>query len=155
MSSSLSQKLSFVVLALASACGDGDGVQQGLGDPAELEPGSDEIVQDDEKVAPEPEPVVPDEIGLPCDVKAFLALHCQGCHGAEAKNGTSLLTYENLSTAAKKDAAVWVADRALLRMSETEKPMPPASKNDRVTDADLAMFTAWLDDGMPKGRCDE
>jgi mono/diheme cytochrome c family protein len=115
-----------------------------------MEPGEGEILEDDtQKVA-----VEPDAIGLPCDVKAFLATHCQGCHGAEAKNGTPLLTHENLSAGSKKDPTTSVADRMIRRMIETEKPMPPAAKNDRVNSTELAMFLAWVDLGMPKGRCD-
>ena len=126
-------------------------VRQNVGAPAEVvEPGEDEILQDDDrKVA-----VEPDAIGLPCDVKAFLALHCQSCHGAEGKGGTSLMNHENLVAAAKKDPALMVADRALLRMVDSEKPMPPAAKNDAVSPSDLALFTAWVNLDMPKGRCD-
>jgi mono/diheme cytochrome c family protein len=145
------RNLSYVVLLLAAACGDGDPSQQNRGAPAEVvEPGEDEILQDDvQKVA-----VEPDAIGLPCDVKAFLALHCQGCHSAEAKNGTPLLTHENLVTVSKKDPAALIAERMIARMSDSEKPMPPAAKNDRVNSSDLAMFLAWVDLDMPKGRCD-
>lgn len=106
--------------------------------------------KDDEKVAEEP-----DALGLPCNVKEFLAMNCQRCHGAEAKNGTPLLSRDNLLAVAKKDPNATVVQRALLRMVETEKPMPPAGKGDRVSEANLEMFTAWVDEGMPAGHCDQ
>jgi mono/diheme cytochrome c family protein len=151
MSLSRYRNLSFAALLLAAACGDGDALHHVVDAPAEVDPGEDEIVQqDDQKVA-----VEPDAIGLPCDIKAFLAQHCQGCHGAEAKNGTPLLTRENLVAASKKDAALMVGDRIVMRMADAEKPMPPAAKNDRIGGDDLAMFLHWVDDDMPAGRCDQ
>lgn len=161
MSSFRCRNLSYLVFALAAACGDGDSVAT-VGTPAEINPGEDAIVQQDndkdqdedtdqeEKVA-----VEPDAIGLPCEIKSFLTMHCQGCHGAEAKNGTPLLTRENLQAAAKKDPELMVAERAALRMVDAEKPMPPAAKNDRINSDDLAVWMKYLDDGMPAGRCDE
>jgi mono/diheme cytochrome c family protein len=153
MSLSRCRNLSYVVLLLAAACGDGDPSHQNLGAPAEVvEPGEDEIVQDDDQKVVA---VEPDAIGLSCDVKAFLATHCQGCHGAEAKNGTPLLTHNNLVAASKKDPTALVADRMIMRMIDSEKPMPPVAKNDRIASTDLAMFLAWVDLDMPKGRCDQ
>ena len=150
MSSSRYRRLSYAVLLIAVACGDGDQLRQDLEDPSEVaEPGEGAIVQE------EPEPELPDEIGLPCDVKAFLAKNCQGCHGAEAKNGTPLLTRDNLLTASKKDPMRKVAERMALRMSDKEKPMPPMGKGEPVASADLEMFLAWLDSSMPAGRCDQ
>jgi hypothetical protein len=156
MSLSRYRSVSYLVFVLASACGDGDQIQD-VNAPSEVDPGEDAILQEEEQKEPEPEPVVvePDEIGLPCDVKAFLALHCQGCHGAEAKNGTPLLKHENLLAASKKDPNLIVAERMMLRMVDAEKPMPPAAKNDHVGPEDLGMFQAWVEAGMPAGRCDE
>jgi hypothetical protein len=154
MSLSRYRNLSCVVVLLASACGDGDSIHQNIGDPAEVDPGENEIVQEEPKDEEAVTPVEPDAIGLSCDVKAFLAMHCQGCHGAEAKNGTPLLTHDNLLAASKKDPTRMVAQRMALRMVDGEKPMPPAAKNDHVNSTDLAMFLGWLDLGMPAGRCD-
>lgn len=96
-----------------------------------------------------------DELGLPCDVKQFLQVNCQKCHGAEAKNGTPLLSRDNLMVEAKKDPTVPVVQRMLMRMSATDKPMPPMGKGDPVSEANLEMFTGWVDNGMPAGHCDE
>lgn len=155
MSLSRYRNLSFAAFLLAAACGDGDPLRHMDDAPAEVDPGENEIVQE-EVPADQPEvAVVPDAIGLPCDVKAFLALHCQGCHSAEAKNGTPLLTRENLVAASKKDPTLMVGERAIMRMIDAEKPMPPAAKNDRIVQADLEMFSGWLMAEMPAGRCDQ
>jgi len=139
------------LLLLSAACGDGD---RGPATPDFIAPSEDEIVQEEEP-APEPEPEPePDPVGLPCEVKDFLAKHCQGCHGAEAKNGTSLLTLESLRGVSKKDPNAPVAKRALTRMMDPMKPMPPASKTERPSEAEFAMFLDWVDADMPEGRCD-
>jgi mono/diheme cytochrome c family protein len=153
MSLSRYRNLSYLLVALAAACGDGDPLRPAVVQPEVADPNEDAIIEQE----PEEEPVAvePDEIGLPCDVKAFVALHCQGCHGAEAKNGTPLLTHENLVAASKKDPTLMVAERMVLRMTDPDKPMPPAAKNDHVGAEDLGMFSAWIDSGMPAGRCDE
>ncbi len=149
MSLSRCRNLSFVAsLLLSAACGDGD---HGPATPDFVAPSEDEIVQ--EEPEPEPEPK-PDPVGLSCEVKDFLAKHCQGCHGAEAKNGTSLLTLESLRGGSKKDPNTAVAKRALTRMMDTMKPMPPASKTERPSEAEFAMFLDWVDADMPAGRCD-
>jgi hypothetical protein len=55
---------------------------------------------------------------------------------------------------AKRDASAIVVDRMLLRMMENEKPMPPVGKGERVSQTQLEMFTAWVDQGLPAGHCD-
>ena len=156
MSLSRYRNLSFVALLLAAACGDGD---HGPDVPDFIAPSEDEIVQEEETAPVEPAPVEPapvaqDPVGLSCEVKDFLAKHCQGCHGAEAKNGTSLLTLESLRGVSKKDPNASVAKRALTRMMDPMKPMPPASKTERPSEAEFAMFLGWIDADMPAGRCD-
>jgi mono/diheme cytochrome c family protein len=147
MSLSRYRNLSFVALLLAAACGDGD-PGPSLDTAEVIAPSEDEIVQEEE-----PEGEEPDAVGLPCDVQTFLAKHCQGCHGAEAKNGTSLLTRESLRGASKKDPNATVAKRALMRMIDGPKPMPPASKTDRPSEAEYLMFLAWVEADMPEGSC--
>lgn len=147
MSQSRYRNLSFVALLLAAACGDGDHTPSPSA-PEFIEPSEDEIVN--EEKAAEEEPAAP---GLPCDVQAFLAKYCQGCHGAEAKNGTPLLTLENLRGVSKKDPDATVAKRSVMRMLDAVKPMPPASKTDRPTEAEFVMFVKWLEADMPGDGC--
>jgi mono/diheme cytochrome c family protein len=151
MSLSRYRSLSFAAFLLAAACGDGDPLHHMVDAPAELDPGEGEIVQgDDQKIAEEVDPV-----GLPCNIKAFLAQHCQGCHTAEAKNGTPLLTRDNLVAMSVKDPNAQVGARAVMRMFNMAKPMPPAAKNDRISEADFAMFLGWVQADMPAGSCNE
>lgn len=96
-------------------------------------------------------PPVPSE--LPCDVEAILATNCQRCHAEGAKNGTSLITRAHLIAMSKKDPALQVADRVLLRMAETEKPMPPVGKGEPVSEEDRAVLESWVEQGMPAGSC--
>ena len=145
MSLSRVRTVSFVALFLLAACGDGDPAAPA---PQDVAPGEDAIVQE------HPAPVVPDAVGLPCDVKAALATNCARCHGADAKNGTTLLTRDDLLAASKKDPTQMVAERVAVRISDKEKPMPPIGKSEPMSSADYETLMAWLDDGMPAGRCD-
>lgn len=144
---------SSVLVLVALGCGDGDDAGQSSQDLAS-ERGAD---GDEEQHDNQQKEVAQsaDELALPCDVKEFLQVNCQRCHGAEAKNGTPLLSRDDLLAAAKKDPSLSVVERALLRMVDSEKPMPPKGKGQPVSEADLEMFTRWVDDGMPAGRCDE
>jgi mono/diheme cytochrome c family protein len=160
-----SGSLSSMLVLLAAACGDGEPaapsvpmmfdtpVQAADGGAPDEDQGNDEDAHSDEGGDDKQEEN--DPVALPCDVKEFLARNCQRCHGADAKNGTPLLTRDNLLAVAKRDAAVMVADRVLLRVAETEKPMPPAGKGERVSQKDLEMFTAWVDQGLQPGQCDQ
>ena len=64
------------------------------------------------------------------------------------------MTLENLLAPAKGDATVSVYARALARMSSSERPMPPMGKGTPVTEEELALFQAWVDDGAPAERCE-
>ena len=152
----------WVIASLSSAllmlaCDDGGEPNRAQGSlPIEANPSSDdeppEEEDDAEPAAPEPEP--PDEIGLPCELKTLLATRCQGCHGLDAKNGTPLLTREHLLAESKKDASAKVIERALLRATASDKPMPPVGKGEPLTADELAILRTWLEQGTQAGRCD-
>ena len=147
--------LSLALLMLA--CDDGGEPDRAQGSsPIEANPASDDQPPEEEDaaepLAPEPEP--PDEIGLPCAVKTLLAARCQGCHGLDAKNGTPLLTREHLLAESKKDATVTVIERALLRVTASEKPMPPVGKGEPLMADELATLRTWFEQGKQAGRCD-
>lgn len=91
--------------------------------------------------------------GLPCDVEKLLKMRCQGCHSAQAKNGVALMTFEDLMAPAKAEPNVPVFERVLARIESSERPMPPMGKGMPVTEAELAMLRAWIDDGTPGDRC--
>lgn len=96
---------------------------------------------------------VPVPSNLPCDVEEVLSKNCQRCHGETAKNGTSLMTRASLIAASVKDPALHVIDRALLRMAEIEKPMPPIGKGEAVSEESRAVLENWVDQGMPAATC--
>jgi len=156
MSLSRYRGLSCAVLLFAAACGDGDPVGHVVDTPAaEVDPSENEIIQE-ESTPEEPETEQAEEedpVALPCEIKAFLTQYCQGCHGAEAKNGTPLLSLENLHAKSKKSEAQTVGARAIARMIDMQRPMPPAAKAVRPSEADFAMFFAWVEADMPAGHC--
>lgn len=89
---------------------------------------------------------------LPCDVRAFLADHCQGCHGARLAGGApmSLMTYRDLT--ARNADGVEIAQRALARIKSAGAPMPPMPAPS-ATATDISMFEAWVAAGTPTGDC--
>ncbi|MSP26142.1 MAG: hypothetical protein EXR75_13495, partial [Myxococcales bacterium] len=87
---------------------------------------------------------------LPCAIHELLADRCVSCHSSPAKYGAPM----PLVTRADLAAPVFggqgnVAELSLERM-QAAKPMPPPP-NERATDAEIAAFSAWIDDGMPAG----
>jgi mono/diheme cytochrome c family protein len=92
--------------------------------------------------------------GLPCAIEKLLQTRCQGCHGAMAKNGVPLMTLEHLMAPAKVDANVPVFERVLARVMSAERPMPPMGKGMPVSEEELALLQAWIDDGTPAERCE-
>jgi mono/diheme cytochrome c family protein len=93
--------------------------------------------------------------GLPCEVEALLKMHCQGCHGPQAKNGVPLTTFAQLSAASKGYPDETIAERALTRMSSSERPMPPTGKGTPVSADEAAAFAAWIDHGAALEQCEE
>jgi uncharacterized membrane protein len=93
--------------------------------------------------------------GLPCEIEGLLKMRCQGCHNANAKNGVPLMTHQHLMAPSKVDANVAVWKRAIERMASSERPMPPMGKGQPITEEELAMFEAWVEQGMPAERCEK
>jgi hypothetical protein len=94
----------------------------------------------------------PASSGLPCDVQAVLADHCEACHGTSLAGGAPihLATYADLT--AKNAAGVTVAQRCLDRMKSTSAQMPPPPAAS-ATSPEIASFEAWVTQGMPGGDC--
>jgi cytochrome c553 len=90
--------------------------------------------------------------GLPCEIDALLATHCQSCHGSPPAAPMPLLTYEDLAASAVSDPTRTVADLALERMGSTAAPMPPGN-GPTVPAAEIEAFGAWVAAGLPKGDC--
>ncbi|HTR49258.1 MAG TPA: hypothetical protein VMJ10_01045 [Kofleriaceae bacterium] len=87
---------------------------------------------------------------LPCDVQTILSDHCTSCHGDPPSNGApmSLVTYDDLIAPGTDGQSI--AQRALVRMTSTTMPMPPAPSAP-VAATDIATFQAWVDAAMPPG----
>lgn len=90
--------------------------------------------------------------GLPCEIAALLATHCQGCHGSPPAAPMPLLTYEDLAASAVSDPTRSVAELALERMGSTAAPMPPGD-GPTVPAAEIEAFSAWVAAGLPRGDC--
>ncbi len=145
------------IALMMMACGEDGGpkpVEQSSSGAAATAPDDEEQADDEEQGDPEPSAPEPDEIGLSCAVKELLAARCQGCHAADAKNGTPLLTRDDLLAEAKKDPTVKVIERVLVRVTAADKPMPPAGKGEPLTADEVATLRAWFEQGAPAGRCD-
>jgi mono/diheme cytochrome c family protein len=91
--------------------------------------------------------------GLPCELRATLADHCQTCHGAKPSNGAPfpLVTYQDLSR--KNGDGVVIAARVLERIKSTTRPMPPSPASP-LTAAEIAAFESWTAQGAPVSAVD-
>jgi hypothetical protein len=79
--------------------------------------------------------------GLPCDVDTVLAANCRGCHSSPPQHGAPM----SLGT---HDAVRAVAPKIAVRIANDADPMPPAP-NARLSEADRATLTRWIDAGAP------
>jgi hypothetical protein len=57
--------------------------------------------------------------GLPCEIQALLATHCQSCHGSPPAAPMPLLTYEDLAASAGVEADA--GDRGVLGGSDRNR----------------------------------
>jgi cytochrome c553 len=91
-------------------------------------------------------------VGLPCDVEAVLAAHCQSCHGNPPSGGApiSLVTYDDLMRIDGNGARY--IDRAIVRMQDASKPMPPLPAVAAST-TEIQTLQAWVAAGTPMGNC--
>lgn len=90
--------------------------------------------------------------GLPCEIDALLGTYCASCHAnAALEAGVQIATYEDLVGPAVSLPSMTEAEYALVRMKSTEIPMPPSGG--KVPDDQIAVFEAWVNDGMPDTGC--
>jgi hypothetical protein len=90
--------------------------------------------------------------GLPCDVQAILADHCEVCHGATLAGGAPIHLTSYADLMATSSTGGTVAQRCLDRMRNTTAQMPPLPAA-AVTAAEIATFQAWVGAGAPSGEC--
>ncbi|CAN5754118.1 hypothetical protein BH11MYX3_BH11MYX3_38650 [soil metagenome] len=91
---------------------------------------------------------------FPCEVAEVLAT-CWGCHTSPPRGGApmSLTRIEDLAATSGVQPGASVAQRALMRMRQADRPMPPAGAP-RPAAAGIERFAAWVASGMPAGSCD-
>jgi hypothetical protein len=90
--------------------------------------------------------------GIPCDVEAILVERCQHCHGQALASGATmpLVTWDDLHGAAPSDATKRVYESIQERVRREGYGAMPPDVRDRLSDAELAMFDAWVAEGAPK-----
>lgn len=81
--------------------------------------------------------------GLPCDVRAALQSNCAGCH-----NGT-----QYIPTFKTRDDLLSLGAEVGVRLVSTEVPMPPRGAERQLTEAERALISRWVEQGMPAGEC--
>jgi hypothetical protein len=93
---------------------------------------------------------------LPCAIAETLVTHCSACHGPVPTGGAtfSLSSRADLTASSPIDAAMTIAQRAVIRMERPVAPMPPAPRP-RVGAAELQAFSTWVTSGMPMGSCSQ
>lgn len=91
--------------------------------------------------------------GVPCDVGALLATRCLACHGTTPAGGASLTisAWGDLVAASPSDHGLTVAERALARMKDEDRPMPPG---ERLSDEEIAVLEQWIVNGSQEMNCD-
>lgn len=94
-----------------------------------------------------------ESVDLPCEAANALT-KCWGCHTSPPKNGApmSLLSHEDLVAPSFIDPAVTTGERALVRMRDSTRPMPP-SGHPAPSDEEIDQFASWVSAGMPEGTC--
>lgn len=89
--------------------------------------------------------------GLPCDVIAALQ-SCTTCHGSTPAGGAPmpLVTFEDLAATSPGYAPALMIDRAIARMGDAQRPMPPSGP---APQADIDVLQNWRNAGMPGTGC--
>jgi hypothetical protein len=95
-------------------------------------------------------PAVPSDVSFHKDIRPIIEGRCLGCHVDGGSGPFPLDSYQKV-----KDAGALVVDAV------TSRRMPPwladdtncmkLRHNQRLTDAQLALFTAWMDSGFAEG----
>jgi len=103
---------------------------------------------------PDAETILPSNgDGLPCEVRAILADHCQTCHGAKPSNGAPfpLVSYQDLTR--KNAAGIVIADRVVARIKSTTSPMPPMPSSP-LSATEITAIETWATAGAAANTTD-
>lgn len=90
---------------------------------------------------------------FPCEAAAVLST-CWSCHASPPRGGAdlSLVHLADLRAMSAVAPTQTVAERSLARLRDAADPMPPRGYP-RPSETEIAMFEAWIGDGMPQGTC--
>ncbi len=88
--------------------------------------------------------------GIPCDVSQVLSKTCTACHSSTASGLPKLLTYADVTAASMVDPTKKLIERAIVRMQDPARPMPPSGLPPA---SDVAVLQAWVNAGTPMGSC--
>jgi cytochrome c5 len=88
--------------------------------------------------------------GLPCDVSQVLSKTCTACHNSTASGLPKLVTYADVTAASTVDPTKKLIERAIVRMQDPARPMPPSGLPPA---SDVAVLQAWVNAGTPMGSC--
>ena len=89
--------------------------------------------------------------GLNCDVATVLG-QCVSCHGATPTGGAPMSLTSDTALKAISPLGGTYAERSVIRMQDTAKPMPPGGA---ASAADVATLQKWITDGYPAGTCNQ
>ena len=91
---------------------------------------------------------------FPCEVAQTLSA-CWSCHADPPRGGApmALTTRAHFTAMSSAQPGATVGQRAVLRMRDSARPMPP-SGIPGPSGADIAAFEAWVTGGMPAGTCE-
>ena len=98
---------------------------------------------DDAATAPEGEA---DE-RVPCEISALLLQHCTRCHGSSLREGAPVQFLRPADFRVERTGRT-VAQAAIARMRDRQRPMPPATEPPMPA-RDRDALIAWLEDGAP------
>lgn len=88
--------------------------------------------------------------GLPCDVEALMA-RCRTCHSDPPTTAPmALVTYAQLTARSGSDPSSTMAQAALARMRDPQRPMPPSNP---LPESELSAFASWVAAGTPATSC--
>ncbi|MDP1922129.1 MAG: hypothetical protein Q8L14_38170 [Myxococcales bacterium] len=91
------------------------------------------------------------DAGDPCEVNTILWTRCVGCHSA-AGPGDGVFTSLDAMRLTPPDGGARYAERALARIVDPVKPMPPPGVP-QLTAQEKATFAAWVADGAQPKTC--
>jgi len=95
-------------------------------------------------------PKIPTDGVIPCEVQAVLQKNCLTCHGTTLQNSAplSLVTFQDLVAKSPVDPSQTVAQRVVIRLNDTETPMPPAGG---MAQEDIDVIQNWINSNYASG----